>query len=156
MMVAIAVMIGSFRETVVYWIGQTLQADLFIGPGMQPTVGAEQTLSATVQRAVEAHPDVAAVDAFRNVDLVYQGNLVVLGAGNFDLVRQRGSLLFKAPSDGPEALARAVGTDAVLVSEAFANRYGTQPGDVLRLQTPKGDGRSPSPRSTSTTRSTAG
>ena len=33
MMVAMAVMIGSFRDTVVYWVGQTLQADLFIGPG---------------------------------------------------------------------------------------------------------------------------
>ena len=36
MMVAVAVMIGSFRDTVAYWIGQTLQADLFIGPGLQP------------------------------------------------------------------------------------------------------------------------
>ena len=39
MMVAIAVMIGSFRDTVVYWVGQTLKADLFIGPGIRPTVG---------------------------------------------------------------------------------------------------------------------
>ena len=46
MMVAIAVMIGSFRDTVVYWVGQTLQADLFVGPGVQPTVGSAQTLSA--------------------------------------------------------------------------------------------------------------
>ena len=36
MMVAMAVMIGSFRDTVAYWVGQTLQADLFIGPGVQP------------------------------------------------------------------------------------------------------------------------
>jgi putative ABC transport system permease protein len=45
MTVAVVVMIGSFRDTVVYWVGQTLQADLFIGPGIRPTVGAEQTLS---------------------------------------------------------------------------------------------------------------
>ena len=36
MMVAIAVMIGSFRDTVVYWVGQTLQADLFVGPACSP------------------------------------------------------------------------------------------------------------------------
>ncbi len=36
MMVAIAIMIGSFRQTVVYWVGQTLQADLFISPGSRP------------------------------------------------------------------------------------------------------------------------
>ena len=62
MMVAVAIMIGSFRETVVYWVGQTLQADLFVGPGVQPTVGSEQTLSATVIDTVGAHPDVEAVD----------------------------------------------------------------------------------------------
>ena len=97
MMVAVAIMIGSFRETVVYWVGQTLQADLFIGPGVQPTVGSEQTLSASVIEAVRAHPSVAAVDTFRNIDLVYQGNLVVLGAGTFDVVLSHGSLLFKEP-----------------------------------------------------------
>ena len=107
MMVAVAVMIGSFRETVAYWVGQTLQADLFVGPGVQPTVGSEQTLSAPVIDAVRAHPDVEAVDTFRNIDLVYRGNLVVLGAGNFDIVLSHGSLLFKAPADGRDALRRA-------------------------------------------------
>src|SRR5688572_31587660 len=48
MMVAIAVMIGSFRDTVIYWVGQTLRADLFIGPGIRPTVGSEQTVSPEV------------------------------------------------------------------------------------------------------------
>jgi putative ABC transport system permease protein len=139
MMVAVAVMIGSFRDTVAYWIGQTLQADLFIGPGMQPTVGSEQTLSAPVMQAVRSHPDVEAVDSFRNIDLVYNGNLVVLGAGHFDLVLSHGSLLFKAPADGREALRRALGTESVVVSEAFANKYGARPGDTLRLRTPAGE-----------------
>jgi putative ABC transport system permease protein len=139
MMVAVAVMIGSFRDTVAYWIGQTLQADLFIGPGMRPTVGSEQTLSPAVIEAVRRHPGVDAVDSFRNIDLVYNGNLVVLGAGNFDIVLSHGSLLFKAPADGREALRRAIGTDSVVVSEAFANRYGSRPGDTLRLRTPVGE-----------------
>src|SRR5690606_6045542 len=52
MMVAVAVMIGSFRDTVTYWVGQTLQADLFVGPGLQPTVGPSQHLAATVVHAV--------------------------------------------------------------------------------------------------------
>jgi len=139
MMVAVAVMIGSFRDTVAYWIGQTLQADLFIGPGVQPTVGSEQTLSGPVMQAVRNHPDVEAVDSFRNIDLVYNGNLVVLGAGNFDIVLTHGSLLFKAPADGREALRRAIGTESVVVSEAFANKYGTSPGDTLTLRTPAGE-----------------
>lgn len=139
MMVAIAIMVGSFRETVVYWVGQTLQADLFVGPGVQPTTGSGQTLSPAVLDAVRAHPEVEAVDTFRNLDLVYQGNLVVLGAGQFDIVRTHGSLLFKAPADGAAALAQAIGTDAVIVSEAFANRYGVAPGQAIRLATRQGE-----------------
>ncbi len=86
MMVAIAVMIGSFRDTVVYWVGQTLQADLFIGPGVRPTVGSDQTVSPDVIDVVSRHPDVVAVDSFRNVDLVYNNHLSVLGAASFDVV----------------------------------------------------------------------
>jgi putative ABC transport system permease protein len=138
MTVAVVVMIGSFRDTVVYWVGQTLQADLFIGPGMRPTVGAEQTLSPVVIEAVRAHPDIEAVDSARNLDFVYQDNLVVLGAASFDVVLSRESLLFKEPSDGPEALRRAMADEPVIVSEAFASKYGTRPGDTLTLETPAG------------------
>lgn len=139
MMVAIAVMVGSFRETVVYWVGQTLQADLFVGPGVQPTTGSRQTLSSTIVDALTAHPSVAAVDTLRTLDLVYQGNLVILGAGQFEVVRAHRSLLFKSPADGPEALRRAVGTDAVVVSEAFANKYAVVPGDTVQLATRLGE-----------------
>jgi putative ABC transport system permease protein len=138
MTVAVVVMIGSFRDTVVYWVGQTLQADLFIGPGIRPTVGSEQTLSPAVIAAVSAHPDVEAVDSARNRDFVYQNNIVVLGAGSFDVILSRGSLLFKEPADGRDALARALPNEPVIVSEAFSNKYGTKPGDTLTLDTPAG------------------
>jgi putative ABC transport system permease protein len=138
MMVAIAIMIGSFRETVVYWVGQTLQADLFISPGLAPTVGSEQTLSAAVVDAVRRHPSVDDVDSLRRLDLIYEDALVILAAGQFDVLVSHGSLLFKEPADGSDALRRVIGTDAVIVSETFATRFGKRSGDRLTLQTPKG------------------
>ena len=101
MLVAVAVMIGSFRDTVVYWVGQTINADLFVGPGVQPTVGSAQTLSPEVVNAVRTHPGVEAVDSFRNIDLVYRGNLVVLGAGHFDVVRSHGATALQDPGRWP-------------------------------------------------------
>lgn len=138
MTVAVVVMIGSFRDTVVYWVGQTLQADLFIGPGMRPTIGAAQTLSPAVIAVVSAHPDVEAMDAARSLDFVYQGNLVVLAAGSFDVVLERRTLLFKQPGDAREVLRRLSDSEPVIVSEAFANKHGTAPGDTLTLDTPAG------------------
>lgn len=138
MMVAIAIMIGSFRDTVVYWVGQTLQADLFIGPGIRPTVGQEQTLSPDVIAAVQRHPDVTAIDSFRNLDLVYDGRLTVLGAGTFGVVLEHGALLFKSPANARETVRQAIGQDAVIISEAFANKFKKRDGETVTLQTPQG------------------
>jgi putative ABC transport system permease protein len=138
MMVAIAVMIGSFRDTVEYWVGQTLQADLFIGPGVRPSVGSEQTVSEDVIQKLATHPQVEALDRFRNVDLVYEGNLAVLGAGSFQVVIDQGSLLFKSPANARENLRAAIGQDTVIISEPFANRYHKHDGDTIELPTPAG------------------
>ncbi|MCC7044941.1 MAG: ABC transporter permease [Acidobacteria bacterium] len=138
MMVAIAVMIGSFRETVSYWVGQTLQADLFVSPGMRAASGVEQTISPDVVAGVAGHPDVLVTDSFRNTEIVYDGDRVVLGAGSFDVVATHGSLLFKSPADGLGALRSAVGQDAVIVSEAFSTKFGVHDGDGLTLPTPAG------------------
>jgi len=138
MMVAIAIMIGSFRDTVVYWVGQTLQADLFVGPGIRPTVGQEQTLSTDVINAVQQHPDVTAIDSFRNLDLVYDGRLTVLGAGTFSVVLEHGALLFKSPANARDAVRQAIGHDSVIVSEAFAHKFKKRDGDRITLPTPQG------------------
>src|SRR5688572_22480940 len=138
MMVAIAVMIGSFRDTVNYWIGQTLRADLFIGPGVRPTVGSEQTVSPEVVTTLGKHPDVVALDEFRNLDLIYEGNLAVLGGGSYSVVLEQGSLLFKSPTDAREQMRDAIGQDAVIISEPFSMRYGKRDGDVLHIPTPQG------------------
>jgi putative ABC transport system permease protein len=138
MVVAIAVMIGSFRDTVSYWVVQTLQADLFISPGMRAVSGMEQTISPDVIAAARAHPDVEAIDTFRNTDMTYDGQLVVLGAGTFETVASKGSLLFKSPADGRAALRSAIGRDAVIVSEAFSTKFGVGDGDTVMLPTPAG------------------
>ena len=44
----------------------------------------------------------------------------MLGAGDFDVLLAHGKLLFKEPADGGRRCARAIGQDAVVVSEAFA------------------------------------
>jgi putative ABC transport system permease protein len=138
MMAAIAIMIGSFRETVQYWVGQTLQADLYLATARRSNIETQATISPELERIVESHPAVAAVDQFRSVSLVYDGRLTVLGSGDFDVLLARGRLLFKAPRDGRAAVRSAIGHDVVLVSEAFAIKAGTHAGDSIELETPHG------------------
>jgi putative ABC transport system permease protein len=138
MLVAIAVMIGSFRETVVYWVGQTLQADLFVAPGRRSSLDAQATISDDLERAVTADPAVAAVDRFRSLTVPYQDRLIVVGAGDFSVLLAHGALVFKAPVDGRDALRGAIGEDAVAVSESFARRFRARVGEAILLPTPAG------------------
>jgi putative ABC transport system permease protein len=141
MMTAIAVMIGSFRETVVYWVEQTLKADLYMRPATRGNVATDAVFSPEVESLVAAHPMVAAADRFRNFDITYGGALVTLGAGEFEKQLAHGNLIFKAPAapaDGRAAMRAAIGQHALIVSESFAIKHNKQPGDVIMLDTPKG------------------
>ena len=138
MMVAIAVMVGSFRETVAYWVGQTLQADLFVAASRQGPRDGRAAISEGTEAVIAAHPAVAAIDGFASVEARHGGSMITIGAGRFDVVTARGGLQFKAPADGRAAMARAAGRDAVVVSEAFALKHGAGPGDRIELATPGG------------------
>ncbi len=139
MMVAIAVMIGSFRETVVYWVGQTLQADLYMRPATRSNVSVDAVFSPEIERIVETHPAVEAVDRFRNFDVAYAGGLVTLGTGEFEKQLRHGNLIFKSPADGRGAMRSCIGQDAVVVSESFAIKQNKGVGDSISLQTPGGE-----------------
>lgn len=138
MLVAIAVMIGSFRETVIYWVGQTLQADLYVATARRSNLDAQATISSELERALASDRDVAALDRFRALSVTFRDRLIVLGSGDFRVLLDHGGLVFKAPADGRSALEAAIGTDAVVVSEALSLRFGVEPGDRVELPTPAG------------------
>jgi putative ABC transport system permease protein len=138
MMVAIAIMIGSFRETVIYWVGQTLQADLYMSTARRSSLDTQSSISQELETAVTSHPAVAAVDRFRTLNLLYDERLTVLGTGDFRVLLDHGNLVFKEPADGRAALRHAIGKDAVVASESFALKAGKRAGDMVRLQTAHG------------------
>ena len=73
MMVAIAIMVGSFRETVAYWVGQTLQADLFVAASRRGPTDARAAISDETEALIAAHPSVTAMDGFASVEARYDG-----------------------------------------------------------------------------------
>ncbi|MCC7010113.1 MAG: ABC transporter permease [Acidobacteria bacterium] len=138
MMVAIAVMIGSFRETVVYWVEQTLRADLFVSPGSTGRPGVDATLSSDVVERIVSSPGVAAADRYRITDVPYDGVRVRVGGGDFGVLLAHGSLQFKAPPDARVAMRGAMGRDAVVASEPFTLKHGKQVGDEVLVPTRAG------------------
>src|SRR5262249_8072686 len=138
MMVAIAVLIGSFRETVIYWVDQTLQADIYIRPATRTNIAIDATISPEVEKIISEAPPVEAIDGYRNFDIPYEGGLITLGSSNFSSVIERHYLLFKSPTDWQSALRESSGKGDVVISESLAIKHNLRVGDSINLPTQKG------------------
>jgi len=138
MMTAISIMIGSFRETVAYWVEQTLIADIYARPLAQSATNFAGEIDAQAIAVVKNDPAVEAVYPFASQQVTYQGEAVVVGGGDFSTFVGHGRLLFKSPSDGRAAMLAAIGADKIVVNESFALRYQRRVGDAVELPTTSG------------------
>jgi putative ABC transport system permease protein len=138
MMVAVSIMIGSFRQTVSYWVDETMIADIYARPITRSATTDEGEISDEAIKAAMADPQVAAVYPFTTQQLDYQGEPIFVGAGDFATFLRHGRLLFKSPADARDQILNAIGRDMVTVSESFALRYKKRVGDSITLPTADG------------------
>ncbi len=136
--VAIAVMVGSFRQTVLYWVDQTMGADLYVRPGTPPRSQSPPTFSAATLDALRMHPAVLAYDGYRAMDLPFRDRVVKLGIGNFGVQIEHGRIAFKTAGDPKAMLKSAKEHGGIFISESFAMRFHLREGDSITLTTPKG------------------
>jgi len=132
-MVAVAVMVGSFRATVVDWVSQTLKADLFVAPESGRSHRALGRLSEEAIRLVASVPGVASVDPFLSFEATRDGAPYTIGSGRFDLVAAHGDLPMADGSDTREVLARALARGEAVVSEPYSVKFGVSAGDTVTL-----------------------
>ncbi|MBA2431146.1 MAG: ABC transporter permease, partial [Chthoniobacterales bacterium] len=134
MTIGVSVMVFSFRSTVQSWIDQTLAADLFIAPASNELVGASSFMPAATAEFLERHPQVAAIDTFREVSLPWRDKNVFLA-----VVRGTHSSRFPfVRGDAAEILRRFQNERVVIVSESFSRRNAVRDGEMLELPTPAG------------------
>jgi len=138
MMISVAILIGSFRTTVVTWADETLRADLFVRPLGLQDASYDARFSPGIAAKIRAVPGVAAVDTFRAISIPYGGSLTTLAAVDLGTIAVRNHLRFLGGAD-PIALSRTLpDTTGALVTEPFATRFGTKAGDVVSIDTPSG------------------
>ncbi|HEY4439099.1 MAG TPA: FtsX-like permease family protein [Candidatus Elarobacter sp.] len=138
MMVAVAVLVASFRTTVVAWADETLRADLFVRPLALGDASTDARFSPHVAARIAAVPGVGGVETLRAVEIPFRGRLTTLAATDLASIAGRTRLRLVA---GPDlaTLARTLpGSASVLASEPFATKFGIAPGDRIVLPTPSG------------------
>ncbi len=137
MMVAIAVMVGSFRETVVYWLDSVLSAELSVKPVMQTSSVGEARLSAVAVDAIRRDPDVVDTLWFASRQIPFRNRNIRLTVTDMGKTLERGRLLFKSSAPSMTVLASGE-PNHVLVSESFALRFGAEQGETVQLPTADG------------------
>jgi putative ABC transport system permease protein len=140
-MIGVAVMVRSFRDTVEVWVNETVMADLIVAPqswlqGKQAGQ-ASRALPGTWRAILSAIDGIAAVDTYRDVHVEAEGQSVILVSRDLRLHAQRSRYLV-IHGDSTAVLWRAAETGGVLLSEVLANRLGLREGSKVSITTPEG------------------
>ncbi len=140
-MIGVAVMVRSFRDTVEVWVNETVMADLIVAPQSWPhgkqSGQASRALPGSWRTTLAAIDGIAAVDTYREVHVEVEGRPVSLVSRDLRLHAQRSRYLM-VRGDSTMALQRAAETGGVLLSEVLANRFGLREGSTTLVTTQAG------------------
>lgn len=129
LMVAMAIMVGSFRDSVGGWLDRVLAAPLY----GRTTGGSSAFVPSATMRAVAGHADVARVEWMRilQIDLDPRRPPVTLLARDLDPADPGARIALAGRSLTSAEL--APGAVPIWISEAMVDLYGWQPGDTVTL-----------------------
>ncbi len=130
---AVGIMVGSFRETVLVWMDDVLQADLFLSPAVPAGADRHPTMSAEIPAQLAQLPEVDAVDQMRTYEMRYEGVPATVGGVDARIRGRRRRRMFLSGAAPETVFRQLIGNNAVIVSEPFANKHGTRAGDILKL-----------------------
>ncbi|MGH9452937.1 MAG: ABC transporter permease [Terriglobia bacterium] len=133
MLVSVGVMVGSFRQTVLIWMGQELRADFYVQAAGSSSPDEFGTLSPDLPQKIAVIPGVAAVGIFRAYPISYQGLPALLAGVNADVSARYNHMPFLAGGRASVVFNELVGNPRVIVSEPFANKHHVRVGDTMTL-----------------------
>jgi putative ABC transport system permease protein len=135
MMVAVALMVGSFRETVRVWVDQTVSSDLWLRPSKGLSNADAAVFPNAISNDLVKIPFIAAFDRARGRGALYNDDRLLLASGDFAVAARFGDLPMIAPRKSSEALRNAIARHGVVVSESFSLKYDKSVGDKITLTT---------------------
>ncbi len=133
MMTSVAIMVGSFRQTVLSWMDTELPADLYLRPAGSPAADRHPTLAPEFAQQLTTLPGVAFVSRFRAYEVQYQGLPITVASVDTDVPRYDETSGFVS-GRRPEAVLHELSEpDTVMVSEPFTYKHHVKTGDMLSL-----------------------
>ena len=134
--IGVGMMVGSFRQTVVAWLSQSLVADVYVSAPTNTANRIDTTLEPELVSRLGAVAGVATLTRFRSVQVETIAGPTTLVAVDAGGERGRSALRFR--EGGDDATWAAWDGGAILISEPLAFRSGLGRGDTLTLRTDRG------------------
>jgi putative ABC transport system permease protein len=130
MSVGLSTMIGSFRESLVWWMGTQLRADLYVGSTSQGVEVPEK-----LYEDLKTIPGLSGVDPYRNVQMPYKGNSITVAAVDADVLQRHTHFGWIR---GGNSNWESVKQGQIIVSESFARNFRLDEGRTVVLEGQKG------------------
>ena len=138
MMTSVAIMVGSFRQTVISWMDTQLPADLYLRPAGNPSADRHPTIAPELTQQLATLPGVAYVSRFRAYEIEYEGLPMTVASVETNIPRYDQTSGFVS-GRAPEAVLKELAEPGTaMVSEPFTMKHHVKAGDVLTL--PLGSG----------------
>ncbi len=134
--VGVGIMVDSFRETVIRWLGSQLQADVYISPPDLSVGRADPSLDPALVARLAAMPGVRDRTTIRRADVEEDGVITRLIALSLGARTEPALPLVEGDTERAWRLFRA--GEAVLVSQPFSWRRQVGVGDAITLATDRG------------------
>jgi putative ABC transport system permease protein len=134
--VGVGVMIESFRQTVIRWLGSTLRSDVYVSPPSLVGNRPDATLDPALIARLAAVPGVARVNTNRTVRVETPAGPLALAALDVD---DRTLRNFSFVRGDAASAAPAFAAGGVIVSEPLAHHRGLDVGARLTLRTDRGE-----------------
>jgi putative ABC transport system permease protein len=133
MMTSVGIMVGSFRQTVLVWMGDQLPADLYLRPAGNPAADHHPTISPELADQIAKLPGVGEVDRLRVYEISYEGRPTTLGSIDLHVVRPYHHSDFFSGRPTAQVLGELRDANAVIVSEPFTYKHRVKRGDTITL-----------------------
>lgn len=133
MMTSVAIMVGSFRQTVITWMDEELPDDLYLRPAGDPAADRHPTIAPELADQIARLPGVESVSRFRAYEIEYQGLPVTLAGAEMNANRPREFSNFLSGRPPRRVIEELAVGDSALVSEPFAYKHHVKAGDSMVL-----------------------
>jgi putative ABC transport system permease protein len=123
MSVGLGSMIGSFRDSLIWWMSTQLRADIYIGSTSEGFEVPER-----FYEELKGIPGLAGVDPYRNLQLPYEGRSISVAAVRADVLQKYTHFgWLKGGNENWDAVKEG----GAIVSESFVRNFKKAPGDTI-------------------------